>query len=100
MLNVGRLKPKNKQPSEHHCSCFRWFADNNRLGNCTFTGWTDWTLYVNEPGPFTASRMSSLRSVLAFGSMLGAVALGFGMWAMIAPAEDKHQTLIKVIQPN
>lgn len=42
------------------------------------------------------SSMSSLRSLLSASALAGAVVVGYGMWSIIAPGEERRKELIKV----
>lgn len=45
--------------------------------------------------PRLPSSMSSLRSLLSGGALIGAVMVGYGMWSLIAPGEERRRELIK-----
>uniref|UniRef100_UPI0037E9B1CD ubiquinol-cytochrome-c reductase complex assembly factor 3 n=1 Tax=Semicossyphus pulcher TaxID=241346 RepID=UPI0037E9B1CD len=39
--------------------------------------------------------MSALRSILASSALVAFVGLGYGMWSMIAPGEERRRELVK-----
>ncbi|XP_075881770.1 ubiquinol-cytochrome-c reductase complex assembly factor 3 [Nelusetta ayraudi] len=39
--------------------------------------------------------MSSLRSLMSGSALIGAVMVGYGMWSLIAPGEERRRELIK-----
>lgn len=49
---------------------------------------------------FTISRMGSVRTFLNSAAMVGFVGVGYGMWAIISPGEERRKELIKVIRLN
>ena len=44
------------------------------------------------------SRMSGLRTILSSTAMVAVLGVGYGMWSIIAPGEDRRKELLKVIQ--
>ncbi|XP_049434818.1 ubiquinol-cytochrome-c reductase complex assembly factor 3 [Epinephelus fuscoguttatus] len=39
--------------------------------------------------------MSSMRTLLSSGAMVAALGLGYGMWSIISPGEDRRRELVK-----
>ncbi|XP_036404909.1 ubiquinol-cytochrome-c reductase complex assembly factor 3-like [Megalops cyprinoides] len=39
--------------------------------------------------------MSGMRTVLASGAVIGVVGIGYGMWSIISPGEERRKELLK-----
>lgn len=87
---------EDKYPIGHCCSsCSYQTGDcNKQVPNA------DWTLYASESDLVPISRMSSARTMLSSVSLLAVGGLGYGMWCIIAPGEERRRELIKVILPT
>lgn len=51
-----------------------------------------------RPDADCLSRMSSMRTIISSASLAAVAVVGYGMWSLIAPGEDRRRELIKVIQ--
>lgn len=87
---------EDKYPIGHCCpSCsYQTGECNKQVPN------TDWTLYASESDLGPISRMSSVRTMLSSVALLAMGGLGYGMWCIIAPGEERRRELIKVILPT
>ncbi|XP_075934303.1 ubiquinol-cytochrome-c reductase complex assembly factor 3 [Anarhichas minor] len=43
----------------------------------------------------TRSRMSAMRTILSSGALVALLGLGYGMWAIISPGEERRRELLK-----
>lgn len=51
--------------------------------------------YLNQDKPY-AGDMSSMRTILTSTALVGAVGIGYGMWSIISPSEERKREILKV----
>lgn len=88
---------EDKYPGEHCCCCCVRRYQTQQVGLCMRVI-RQWSRQV--PWGLHPPRMSALRSFLASSAMVAMLGLGYGMWSLIAPGEERQREIIKVILLN
>uniref|UniRef100_A0A669CEH6 Ubiquinol-cytochrome-c reductase complex assembly factor 3 n=1 Tax=Oreochromis niloticus TaxID=8128 RepID=A0A669CEH6_ORENI len=67
----------------------------NVKGLVSFSGQSDSDLTDTVTGTLQLSSMSGMRTMLTSAIMVGALGVGYGMWSVISPGEERRREMIK-----